>query len=121
MMLINQVARATGVPIHTIRYYENLGLFKGQRDPTVTSNNYTWYDDSIIEKIELIMIAKEIGFTLAEIKDLINAWYDNELSVEEKKEVLQGKIKEVDNKIKQLKEVRKKIFKLMDDVEQGLC
>ena len=58
---------------------------------------------------------------LAEIKDLIKAWYNNELSRVEKKEILQGKIKEVDIKIKQLKEVRKHILKLMDDVEKGLC
>ena len=120
-MLINQVARETGVPIHTIRYYENLGLFKGKKDPEVKSNNYSWYDGEIIEKIELIMIAKEIGFTLAEIRDLLNAWYENKLSVEEKKAILTDKIKEVDNKISQLKNMRIRIIKLINEVEEGLC
>ena len=114
MMLISQVAKETGIPIHTIRYYENLGLFHGKKDPSVKSNNYSWYDDEVIEKIELIMIAKEIGFTLSEIREILSAWYDNRLSVEEKTGILAGKINH-------LKDVKKRILKLMDEVEEGLC
>ena len=96
-------------------------MFKGKKDPSVKSNNYTWYDEEIIEKIELIMIAKEIGFTLAEIREILNAWYNNQLSVEEKKEILSVKIKEIDGKINHLKEVKKRIIRLIDEVKDGLC
>jgi DNA-binding transcriptional MerR regulator len=67
-MLISELAKRTGVTIYTLRYYENYGLFKGEPDSAVKTNNYKQYDEHLIEKIQLIKEAKEIGFTLSEIK-----------------------------------------------------
>ena len=99
MLLINQLSKKTDVPVHTIRYYERFGLFEGKKDAAVKSNNYAWYDDNVVEKLELIKEAKEVGFTLSEIKELLDAWHGNQLSVEQKKQVLLNKIKEIDGKI----------------------
>lgn len=121
MLLINQLSKKTNVPVHTIRYYERFGLFEGKKDAAVKSNNYAWYDDNVVEKLELIKEAKEVGFTLSEIKELLDAWHSNQLSVERKKEVLLNKINEIDGKIQQLKEVQQLLLEAIKDVEAFNC
>ena len=120
-MLISELAKRTGVTIHTLRYYENYGLFKGERDETVKTNNYKQYDDSLVEKIQLIKEAKEIGFTLSQIKDLLEDWFSNQLSKEKKIEVLNTKIVEIDSKIQQFKRVKKMLIEGIKDVKDGKC
>ena len=74
-MLINELSKQSGVSIHTLRYYENLGLIQGEADETVSSNNYKHYDESLIERLETIKEAKEAGFALSEIKKMLDSWY----------------------------------------------
>lgn len=76
-MLINELSKRTGVTIHTIRYYENLGLIHGATDKNVKTNNYKNYDETAVERLEIIADAKEVGFTLAGIKKLMESWYSN--------------------------------------------
>jgi MerR family Zn(II)-responsive transcriptional regulator of zntA len=104
-----------------LRYYENFGLFKGVSDEMVKTNNYKNYDESLVEKIELIKEAKEIGFTLAEIKNLLESWYNKQLSIEKKVEILNAKINEIDAKISQLNQVRKFLVDGIKDVRNGDC
>ena len=120
-MLINELSKRTGLSIHTLRYYENYGLFKGTTDEKVKTNNYKQYDESLVEKIELIVEAKAIGFTLSEIKDLLDSWFNKRLSIEKKVDILEGKIKEIDGKIRQLKQVRKFLVDGIVDVKNGDC
>lgn len=120
-MLINELSKRTGVSIHTLRYYENLGLINGKTDEKVKTNNYKDYDESLIEKIELIIGAKEAGFTLSEIKKLLDSWYNRRLSIENKIEVVTNKIDEIDGKIRQLKQVKKLLVEAIKDIEKGNC
>lgn len=120
-MLINELSKRTGVAIPTLRYYENYGLFKGVSDEKVKTNNYKDYDEGIVEKIEMIKGAKEAGFTLSEIKKLLESWYNQSLSLDKKVEVVNNKINEIDSKIRQLKEVRKLLLECILDIENGDC
>ncbi len=83
-MLINELSKRTGITHHTIRFYEKSGLIKGKRLESVKSNNYFHYDEETVEKLNLIKGAKSIGFTISEISNLIDAWYDKKLSTKEK-------------------------------------
>jgi MerR family transcriptional regulator, copper efflux regulator len=121
MLLINQLSKQTDIPIHTIRFYEKMGLFQGKKDPDKKSNNYSWYDDETIEKLELISAAKSIGFSLAEIKELIEAWYSKKISKVEKIGILNQKSKAIDEKINQLKQVKKQITEFIKEVEEFDC
>lgn len=120
-MLISELSKRTGVSIATLRYYENYGLFKGIADEKVKSNNYKNYDESIVEKMEMIKGAKEAGFTLSEIKKLLESWFSKRLSIDKKVEVVRNKIDEIDNKILQLKKVRKLLSECIIDIENGDC
>ena len=66
MMQIGQLCRTTGMTKDTIRFYEKIGLLPPvKRKP----NGYKDYPESIIEQIKLLKHAKELGFTLNEIKE----------------------------------------------------
>jgi MerR family transcriptional regulator, copper efflux regulator len=109
MKLINQLSKETGIPIGTIRFYEKSGLFKGETKKEVTTNNYIYYGDEVIEKLRFIQMAKAVGFTLSEIKEVVDAWYKKEITKNSKIEVLDKKLLQIDEKIKELKAVKKQI------------
>ncbi|TCN59536.1 MerR family transcriptional regulator [Flavobacterium circumlabens] len=118
MKLINQLSKETGIPIPTIRFYEKSGLFTGKKKEDVKSNNYTYYDEEVIKKLSLIRDAKSAGFTLSEIKEIIDAWYGKQISKPEKLEILSRKLVQIETKIKELKEVKIQIAFLKNEVEK---
>ncbi len=120
-MLINELAKCTGITAHTIRFYEKSGLIQGKRDEKVTSNNYFHYDEETVEKLELIKDAKSIGFTINEISNLMDAWYSNKMNKAEKLSVLKDKLQAIDDKIKQLIEMKQMIGEFMNTVENENC
>ncbi|SDF24949.1 transcriptional regulator, MerR family [Pricia antarctica] len=120
-MLINELAKRTGITAHTIRFYEKSGLIKGKRDETIKSNNYFHYDEETVEKLELIIDAKAIGYTINEISELIDAWYSNKFSKDEKLAFLDEKLVSLDQKIKDLKEMKKLISQYKEDVLDDKC
>lgn len=120
-MLINELSRQTGVTVHTIRYYENLGLISGKSDEQVTTNNYKNYDQEAVERLEIIRDAKEVGFTLTEIKKILESWYGSSAPYSEQIELFKTKIIEIDAKIKHLKQVKKRLEMVKTELEKGSC
>ncbi len=120
-MLINELSKRTGITAHTIRFYEKSGLIKGKRDVNVKSNKYFHYDEETVEKLELVRDAKSVGFTLGEIGQLMEAWYNNKMTVSEKLVVLDEKLLSIEDRIKQLKEMKKMIGQFKKDVVENAC
>ncbi|GAA5024728.1 MerR family transcriptional regulator [Marivirga lumbricoides] len=120
-MLIKELSKRTGLPIATLRHYENYGLFKGTSNDQVETNNYKNYDESLVEKIILIKGAKEVGFSLSEIKELLDSWFSKQMTVDRKKAVVNKKIEEIDVKINQLKQVKTTLIEAIKDIENGEC
>jgi MerR family transcriptional regulator, mercuric resistance operon regulatory protein len=67
-MTIGQLAKITDVNIQTIRYYENLKLIP---KPKSEYSKHRVYTNEYIDRINYIKKAKELGFTLKEIKDIL--------------------------------------------------
>jgi len=120
-MLISELSKRTGVSIPTLRYYENFGLIKGVSDDKVKTNNYKNYDESLLEKIEMIKSAKEGGFTLSEIKNLLDSWFNKRISTEKKIAIVNKKVDEIDEKIRQLTHVKKLLTDCIHDIENCQC
>lgn len=120
-MLINELSKKTGVTTHTIRYYENLGLLRGEADENVKSNNYKNYDDKAAERLMIIIDAKEVGFTLAEIRKLLDSWYGEHSSRAEQIAMFNSKIAEIDAKIKQFKQVKKRLEQVVKELGNDEC
>ena len=120
-MLIHELSIKTGLSPHTIRFYEKSGLVKGKRDITVKSNNYFHYDEETVEKLEFINDAKSVGFTISEIGQIIDAWYNNKYSKKEKLNILDEKLVALETKLKEIKEMKKLISQFRGDVISGQC
>jgi MerR family Zn(II)-responsive transcriptional regulator of zntA len=120
-MLINELAKKTGISTHTIRFYEKSGLIEGKQDETVKSNNYFHYDEITIEKLEFISDAKSVGFTIKEIGQIINAWYNRKYSQEQKLEILEDKLIALEKKLREIKEMKKQLLQFKDDVVKDRC
>lgn len=116
-MLINELSKRTGISIHTIRYYENLGLIEGVSNEKVISNNYKQYGENVIERLEIIIEAKGAGFTLAEIKKILTAWFESTDSKPETLELFQVKIKEIENKIKYFRQTKELLLKVCEKLK----
>lgn len=76
-MTIGQIAKKAGVSIRTIRYYEQVGIL-----PTLprASNGYRIYTDQHLYHLRLLRRAKRLGFSLSEIKEIIEIQSEEPLS-----------------------------------------
>jgi MerR family copper efflux transcriptional regulator len=120
-MLINELSKKTGISTHTIRFYEKSGLIEGKQDESVKSNNYFHYDEATIEKLEFISDAKSVGFTIKEIAQIIDAWYNRKYTKKQKLEILEDKLNSLEQKLKEIKEMKKQILQFKEDVSNHRC
>ncbi|WP_026889553.1 MerR family transcriptional regulator [Clostridium beijerinckii] len=93
-MKINEVSKKTGLSISTIRFYEKEGLIP-EKYVSRDTNNYRSYSVNIIEYLLMIKTVHSVGFSLREIKEIQKS-NDNIISIDTKIELLQEKIKEVE-------------------------
>lgn len=82
MYRIGEFSKITGLSIRTLRYYDDIDLFKPSEVDLFT--NYRYYNEEQIKDLKLINILKDVGFTLEEIK---NNWnnFNNDLFLKRKK------------------------------------
>ncbi|RED75981.1 MerR family transcriptional regulator [Cohnella phaseoli] len=103
-LTMSQVAKASNVNIETIRYYERRGLIS---EPPRTESGYRMFPQHVIQDIEFIKRAQDLGFTLEEIKNLLSASSgDEEFHSEEMHDFASGKIEEIEKKIRDLNEMK---------------
>ena len=120
-MLINELSKKTGISTHTIRFYEKSGLIEGKQNESIKSNNYFHYDEVTIEKLKMIIDAKSVGFTIKEIGQIIDAWYNKKYSKHQKLEILDDKLISLEQKMKEIKEMKKQILQFKEDVVKDRC
>lgn len=86
MMTVNEVSKLTGVSIRTLQYYDTIGLLS----PTeYTKAGYRLYDDTAMERLQQILLFKELEFPLKEIKTIIDAPnFDRNKALEQQIELL---------------------------------
>ncbi|MGP9689600.1 MerR family transcriptional regulator [Psychrobacter sp. AOP22-C1-C5] len=80
-LLIGTLAKKANTTKDTVRHYEQLGLLKS-RKRQAGSRLYTEFHPECIERIRLIKSAQATGFTLTEIKDSLNDYYDGQLDID---------------------------------------
>lgn len=110
-MTIGQLAKAAGVNMTTVRFYERRGLIP---EPERTASGYRQYSPDIAIRIRFIKNAQELGFTLEEISELLDLQTDTTTGCKTIKSRAARKIDTVDNKIKALKKVKKALQDLHD-------
>ena len=86
MMTVNEVSKLTGVSIRTLHYYDEMGLLH----PAVTTDSgYRMYDDTNLERLQDILLFRELEFPLKEIKRIIDSPdFDRKQALEQQIEML---------------------------------
>ena len=79
-LTIGPLSRKTGVHIETIRYYERIGLIP---EPPRTAGGHRSYDEGHIKRLTLIARARELGFSLGEIRALLALGDGGDLSCDQ--------------------------------------
>lgn len=80
-LLIGTLATKANTTKDTVRHYDQLGLLKS-RKRQAGSRLYTEFHPECVERIKLIKSAQATGFTLTEIKDSLNDYYDGQLDID---------------------------------------
>ena len=102
-LTIGQLARSASVNVETVRYYERRGLMPA---PERRESGYRLYREDDLERIHFIRQAKQLGFTLREIQDLLLLRDESESRCRKVNERVRQKIEDIDTKIRELKQMR---------------
>ncbi|MBK7380033.1 MAG: heavy metal-responsive transcriptional regulator [Ignavibacteriales bacterium] len=108
---VGQLAKETGINLETVRYYEKLKLLP---KPKRRESRYRVYDENDLKRLLFIKRAKELGFTLKEIKELFELRIDTHAKCGDVKHLTEHKLKDVDNRISDLKKIKSVLVKLIN-------
>lgn len=96
---IGEVSKLSGIGIEALRFYEKSGLLDR---PGRTYSGYRLYDESVLERLAFIKQAQVLGFTLDEIKQLIEHKRKGENPCVEVREVVRTRLAELNERIEQM-------------------
>lgn len=113
-MTRGEIAEKAGVNPETLRYYERKELIPA---PPRSDGGFRLYDDDYVDRLRFIQRAKDLGFTLAEIKGLLDLRVDEEATCQNVRARAERKLDEVEEKIRDLQRIRKALSRLADACE----
>ena len=116
-LTIGQVARRALVGIETVRFYEREGLL--ERPARAPSSGYRVYEEDVIARLQFIRRAKELGFTLNEIKELVSLRLDPSASCTDVKARAEAKIADIEARIRALRRMRMVLVRLTKRCREG--
>lgn len=112
---IGEVAEGSGVSIDTVRYYERRNLL-----PTAprTTGGFRIFTSETIDRVRFIKQAQELGFSLDEISTLLST--DGQSECMRVRDLLDGKLTELDARLKAMHEFRNKLTRYLAECEEEL-
>jgi len=115
-LTIGKVAKRTGVPIETIRYYERRGLLP---EPPRTDAGYRLYDGESVTRLRFIKEAQALGFTLEEIDELLALRVDAQTTCDDVRRRAARKRAEIEEKIRALQAMGAALEEMIASCERG--
>ena len=111
---IGDIARRSGLGIETLRYYEKIELL-----PIVgrTPSGYRLYNAETLDRIGFIQSAKDLGFTLNEIKEFLSLKQADGDDCHDVREQVVNKIRDVEEKISQLMKIKTSLNQLIESCD----
>lgn len=113
---IGALAEATGVKIPTIRYYEAVGLLP---KPVRSTGNRRLYGAEAIKRLRFIRHARELGFEVAAIRQLLDMSGQPDQSCEQADMLARQHLEEIDSRIIRLKALRGEIGRMLEQCQHG--
>lgn len=109
-MNIGDVATRSGLPAKTIRYYEDIGLVRPQREV----NGYRRFRESDLHKLNFLGRARSLGFSIEECRGLLALYEDEGRASSDVKRIATEHLREINRKIAELESMRGTLTKLVD-------
>ena len=101
---IGQLAREAGVNLSSVRYYERRGLL---RKPPRTPSGHRQYNDDDLKRIRFIKSTQALGFSLAEIEELLSMRVAADGTCKDVRQRIEGKLSDIEGKIAALQKIKK--------------
>jgi MerR family Zn(II)-responsive transcriptional regulator of zntA len=118
MMKISQLSAHSGLSAHTLRFYEKNGLIEASGR---SSSGYRSYSEDDVRRVEFVKTARDAGFSLDEISQLLSIRLDRDQhTCEEVTAITRHKLDAVSAKIAQLEEIRQSLELLLKSCDGGL-
>ncbi|MGN0205319.1 MAG: MerR family transcriptional regulator [Coprococcus sp.] len=112
MMTVNEVSKLAGVSVRTLHYYDKIGLL---HPAAVTGAGYRQYDDTDLERLQQILLFRELEFPLKEIKKILDsADFDREKALEQQIELLTLKKEHLEQLIDHARAIKSEGVSRMD-------
>lgn len=102
-MNIGQAASASGVSAKMVRYYESVGLLPAARR---TGSGYREYDRNDVHRLRFVRRARDFGFEMDEIRELLGLWQDRSRPSKDVKRIALAHVAGLDARIRHLTELR---------------
>lgn len=99
---IGAAARTAGLPVKTVRYYEEIGLVAPRRD----GNGYRVFRPADLHRLTFLARARGLGFTIEDCRTLLALWDDRGRASAEVKAVARAHLDRIDTKMAALAEMR---------------
>lgn len=115
-MNIGEAAHASGISAKMVRYYEAIGLIQA---PKRRPSGYRQYELPDIHRLRLIRIARDSGFSLVDIKDILALWDDRKRSDAETKKLALAKVGQLKRRVEQIEEMIESFRQLIVQCERG--
>jgi len=112
---IGQVSREAGVAVETVRFYERQGLLN---EPARRASGYREYGEDVITRLKFIKRAKDLGFSLSEIAEVLALRPGSSTTCDEVRRSARAKIGEVVRRMDDLKRMKNALEELVNTCEE---
>ncbi|WP_116132826.1 Cu(I)-responsive transcriptional regulator [Tropicimonas sp. IMCC34043] len=110
-MNIGDVARLSGLPAKTIRYYEDIGLVA----PLRSTNGYRSFRERDLHKLAFLGRARSLGFTIEDCRGLLELYEDSSRASADVKKIAREHLERIDAKVEELLAMRKTLSHLVHE------
>ena len=107
-MKIGEVAKAAGIGIDAVRFYERQGLIP---EPARQPSGYRAYSPDVVLSLRFIRRAKELGFSLKEISELLSLETAAETTAADVRKLAEAKLADIEERIRALQRMRRALRK----------
>ncbi len=120
-MQIGRLSAATGVPVRSIRFYEDRGILP---PPERTAAGYREYDQRAVDRLRFVRSAQDAGLALAEIRSIVIIRDGGDAPCVHTRSLLEAKRDEVEDRMRRLGELRADLDRLIEagkGIDPGTC
>jgi DNA-binding transcriptional MerR regulator len=113
---IGTASNRTGIKVPTIRYYEEIGLLLS---PPRTGSNRRLYGDAEIRRLNFIRHARELGFEIEDIRELLAMAAEPQASCHKADSIARSHLAEIDRRIAALEALKGELTRMIDECGHG--